>query len=327
MKRDPPNPMITVEKAAKGYKVLPRDVLEWIEAGKIQAVKQNDDSYLIPLEEYQRFGRSLPKELREKVGQYLWEAMESTEPMVRADLRDTIKQNIQFVLNRAEQAVSLLEELHKKYEPRVDVFNDKRGSTACFIIFARIISMLYSIIALLRSGVPAESFILFRPLHEAVLLAEYFMFSEADNENQNEIKKWFENDQSPSASKVREYHSKKFGMPIDSLRQLHKGYSKPIHHTYKVIMESYRGYSMSGFLGNYQKRLGFDYHQSSIMMDIVDLIGLFEELLLEALLGFYKCFSLGIPPLSDEESKKLKKEIDFYGTDPITRVKSIFGRK
>jgi hypothetical protein len=30
---DPPNPMITVEKAAKGYKVLPRDVLEWIEAG------------------------------------------------------------------------------------------------------------------------------------------------------------------------------------------------------------------------------------------------------------------------------------------------------
>lgn len=51
MEKEPPKPMITVEKAAKGYKVLPRDVLEWIEAGKIQAVKQKDNTYLIPLED------------------------------------------------------------------------------------------------------------------------------------------------------------------------------------------------------------------------------------------------------------------------------------
>lgn len=326
MEKEPPKPMITVEKAAKGYKVLPSDVLEWIEAGKIQAVKQKDNTYLIPLEEYQRFGRSLPKELRDRLGKYLWEAMESMEPMVRAEVRDTIKQNIQYVLERAERAVNFVEELHRKYEPGFDVINDKRGCTACFIIFTRIISMLYSIIALLRSGIPAESFILFRPLHEAVLLAEYFMVSEVEKENQNEIKEWFENEKSPAARKVREYLSKKFGISIDILRKLHDGYSKPIHHTYKAIMESYRGYSMTGFLGNYEKRLGFDYHQSSIMRDIVDLLRLFEALLFEALLGFYRCFS-SVIPLSDEELKKLEDEIDFYSTDPITRIKSIFGRK
>ncbi len=316
---------ITPEEAAARLMVLPADILNWIKEGKLKGIKQEDGKYLIPLEDYQKFGRSFPKELRDKIGEYLWTSLEAIRPLVQEDVSSRFRQNSQFVLDRDEQAVQLLEKLHRKYEPNIDIFGDKRGAVACFIVYARVISLLYSIINLLRSGIPTASFILFRPLWEAILLAEYFMFSDVDNENQKEIRRWFESDESPSASEVRDYLSKKLNMPIDTMKKLHRGYSKPVHHTYRAIMESYRGYSMSGFLGHHTKRLGFDYHQSSIMRDIISLVSAFEALLLFALQGFYICFSTSLP-LTDEESQLIKAEIDFYSLDSLKRLDIIFGR-
>lgn len=317
---------ITLEEAATRLKVLPSDILKWVNEGKLKGIKKEDGKYLIPLEDYQNFGRSFPKELRDKIGEYLWRSLEVIRPLVQEDVSGRFRLNSQFVLDRAEQAVQLLEKLHRKYEPNIDIFNDKRGAVACFIVYARVISLLYSIINLLRSGIPAESFILFRPLWEAILLAEYCMFSDANNENQREIRRYFEKDESPSASEVRDYLSQKLNISIDTMRKLHKGYSKPVHHTYRAIMESYRGISMSGFLGDHTKRLGFDYHQSSIMRDIITLISAFEALLLPALQGFYICFSTTLP-LTDEESQLIKAEIDFYSLNSLKRLNIIFGKE
>jgi len=305
--------------------VLPSDILNWINEGKLKGIKQEDGKYLIALEDYQKFGSSFPKELRDKMGEYLWKSLEKIRPLVQEKVSSRFRHNSKFVLDRTERPVQLLEQLHKKYEPNINIFNDKRGATACFIIYARVISLLYSMIKLLRSGVPAESFILFRPLWEAILLAEYFMFSDANNENQKEIRRWFEKEESPSASKVRNYLSKRLNMPINTMRILHKVYSKPVHHTYGVIMDSYRAISMSGFLGDHTKRRGFDYHQSSIMRDIISLISAFETLLLPALQGFYICFSTGLS-LTDEESQLIKTEIDFYSLDSLKRLDIIFGK-
>ncbi len=316
---------ITPQEAAIRLMVLPSDIINWINEGKFRGIKQEDGKYLIALEDYQKFGSSFPKELRDKMGEYLWKSVEKIRPFIQEKVTSRFKHNSKFVLDRAEQAVQLLEKLHKKYEPNIDIFNDKRGATACFIIYARVTSLLYSIIKLLRSNVPAESFILLRPLWEAILLAEYFMFSDTNNENQRQIRRWFEKDESPSASEVRDYLSKILNIPIDTMRKLHRESSKPIHHTYRVIMESYRGISMSGFLGDHTKRLGFDYRQSSIMRDIISLVGAFEGILLHALQGFNMCFSTTLP-LAGDESRLVKAEIDFYSLERPKRLDIIFSK-
>lgn len=314
---------MSVAQVAIGLKVMPDDIIKWISEGKIKAEKTND-TYQVSIEEYQRYGSSFPVELRHKLGEYLWKTQLELGPSIQKEVSERFRSNSQHVLDRDECAVKILETIHKRYEPHVEVFKDKRGSVAAFILYARVISLLYSIILLLRSGIPSESFILFRPLWEAALLAEYFMISEANNENKKQIRRWFEKDETPTAGEVRYYLAEKSGLPIKMLQELNNSYSKPIHHAYNVIMESYRGVSMNGFLGEFSQRQGFDYHQSRIMRDIVSLITAFENLLLSCLQGFYMCFSSSC---TEEENVSLKTEIDFYSQEPSVRLERIFAKR
>lgn len=80
---------------------------------------------------------------------------------------------------------------------------------------------------------------------------------------------------------------------------------------------------MNGFWGNYSKRLGFDYHQSSIMRDVIELISAFEELLLSAIRSFHICFSSTIP-LSEDKVKLVKEQMKFYDKDFLERLNIIF---
>jgi hypothetical protein len=311
---------LSVEDAAKGLKIMPIDILKWVSEGKMKAIKF-DDTYRIPVEEYQRYGKTMPEELRIKIGEYLWKSQMNIMPSIQKDVNEHFSRNSQYVLDRDIKAVSILERIHKKYELSFDIFEDKRGSVAAFIIYARVISLLYSIIALLRGGIPAESFILYRPLWEAILLSEYFYLSEVNNQNVKNIRKWFEKDITPSAGEIRYYLAEKLDLPLEKLQELNHSYSKPIHHTYNSIMESYRRVSMSGFLGEHRQRLGFDYHQSTMMRDIITLISSFENILLSALHGFLICFSY---ICTEEEIQTLKNEIDFFSQDSIIRLDKIF---
>lgn len=311
---------LSVEDVAKHLKVMPVDILNWISEGKIKAIKI-DDVYRIPISEYQRYGKSMPEELRLKIGEYLWKSQMDIMPSIQKEVRYSFSKNSQYVLDRDATTVNILEGIHKKYDLSFDIFEDKRGSVAAYIIYARVISLLYSIIGLLRGGIPAESFILFRPLWEAIMLSEYFYLSEINNQNKSNIRRWFEKDITPSAGDIRYYISEKLDLPIETLKELNHSYSKPIHHTYNTIMESYRGVSMTGFLGEHKQRLGFDYHQSTIMRDIITLITAFENLLLSALHGFIICFS---NICTEEEIQTLKNEINFYSQDPLIRLDKVF---
>ena len=313
---------LSINEVASGLKVMPEDIMKWIIEGEIEANKIND-TYQVSLKEYERYGKSFPTELRHKIGKYLWKSQLVVGPIIQKEVSERFRANSQLILDKDENAVKILENIHKKYEPQVEIFNDKRGSVASFIIYARIISLLYSIILLLRSGIPSESFILFRPLWEAILLAEYFMLSEANDENNKQIRRWFDKNETPKAGEVRYYFAEKLGLSVKMLQELNNGYSKPIH-PYNVIIESYRGVSMSGFLGEYNQRQGFDYHQSSVMRDIVTLITAFENLLLSSLQGFYICFSNSF---TEEEVICLKNEIDFYNQDTLIRLDIIFKKK
>lgn len=153
----------------------------------------------------------------------MWESHIKIMPSVQKEVSERFKDNSQIVLDKAEGVVKFLEEVHRRIEPSIDIYNDKRGSVAAFILHARVISLLYSIIHLLRSGIPSESFILFRPLWEAILLSKYFILSEINGDNIKEVREWFEKNQSPSAGAVRFYYSEKLNFPIDSLKDLNNG--------------------------------------------------------------------------------------------------------
>ena len=123
---------------------------------------------------------------------------------------------------------------------------------------------------------------------------------------------------------VRAYLSKKLGHPEEILAKVYEAYSRALHYTYRSIMESYRKISMSGFGEKKSEQLGFDYHKSSHMRDVVEITRAFEEILLGALLAFKICFS-GTLSLTDDELKRLDAEIEFYQRPSLERLDAILG--
>ena len=318
MSKNERNSDFTANEAALRLNVRPSDIVEWIKRGKIKAYKSDKGDYIIKLNDLVEFARPMPEELRLKLGEYYFAYTLNKLPEVQQEVNERFKFSTDIILDRAKLAVQLLESLHKKYEKQIDIFNKKNGAVASFIVYARVISLLYSLINLLRSSIAAESLILFRPLWEAILLAQYFSMSMASNENQGVIRRWFDNEKSPNASDVRYYISKKMNKPVDNMRDLHNQFSKPVHHSYKAIMQSYRTYQMSGFLGEHRERFGFDYHKSSLMRDIVTLLFAFEPLLLNSLGTFKFCFSEFLQ-LDENDQKSLESEINFYRMDSEKR--------
>jgi hypothetical protein len=314
---------LSVDQVAQGLKVSTQDILELIQAGKIKTAKNSDGDFQVSLHDYQEYGSSMPPELMSKISQKMFDGMLAAKTSIQPEIKARFAKNNAIVLDRLEQSVLFLEALHRKYEPGIDIVNKKTGGVAAFVLYARIISLLHSIITLLRKGVPTEAMILFRPLWEAILMAEYFTVSDERNENPEVIQKWFEENESPWAKDVRDYVSKHCNLPLDTLKKLYNGYSKPVHHTYQSIMESYRGMTMSGFGTSQSHREGFDYHGSSIMRDVVEIAQSFEKLLESALIHFQKCFSFGLK-LDGEEKANLVTELEFYQMNDLNRLQLIF---
>lgn len=309
---------LSIEDVARRLMVRPSDVVSWINQEKLRSVEDENGSQCIDETEYARFGSSFPKEYRETLGQYLWNSLDEIQEKVHSDVNKRFNASNEKFLKNDEKSIAILEELHRKYEHQIDVFQRKDGYTAAFILYARIISLEYAMINMLRAN-QLEAFLLFRLLWEAILLAEYFALSEHFGDNSRCIRRWFFNDESPGAGEVRHYLSRKMNLSIERLKKLHNLYSKPVHHTYHSIMEFYRGYSMSGFLGKHSKRLGFDYKKSSTTKDILELLLLFEELIQASLQGFYICFAYTIP-LNTEEKNSLLSLVEFYDLDVSART-------
>ena len=316
---------LSVDDVARLLRVTPADVQEWVLKGRLSGVKGSWLNAMIPVSEYQKFGSSLPPELRRKMGEYLWRTLVATRPAIQEEINERFRANISVVLNRIEKSVRILEKSHSEHEPGVDIISARDGWTAAFIVHARVISLLFGAIGLLRSSIPAETAVLFRPLWEAMLLADYFVLSGRDNENAGAISQWFEGKAPPKAGRVRSYIVKKMpALPIATLNTLAALYSEHIHHTYESVMASYRGFGISGFLGTHTLRLGFDYRESTDMRDIVDFVAALEQLLMAGLQHFLFCFGQVSSILNREEQEVLRAEIRFYSLDELTRLGAIF---
>lgn len=318
MQEDDADQLISLAEAAERLKVSEAHVDKLVSEGLL-VIEVVAATRSVRIDSLQRLVRTMPPSLWQKIAAHSWAIVQEILPGVTDEVRQRFSQNLGPMLDRAEQTVQLLEQLHSKYERGIDVFEDHRGAVAAFIIYAREISLLYSMIALLRSAVPAEALLLGRPIWEAALLARYFYESDCRNENPGDVKTWFEKDRSPAPADVRNYLAKTLAWPIESLRQMYNLYSKPIHLTYEVIMGSYRTISQSGAGGNFVKRMGFDYHKSSIMRDVVELYFVLEQLLLTALTHFLKMFP-NVLPMTEAEILRLQEEVAFFRQDTSARI-------
>lgn len=314
---------VTLADAARRLMVTETDIEDLSKEGLL-TITTIDETPHVNLEDIKVLVKTMPQSLRDKMGSLSWSLGTGSLEDIAAEVNARFVKNLAPLLDRAERTVQLMQRVHSEHEPGIDIFADRRGSVAAFILIARIISLLYSALALLRSAVPAETMLLFRPIWEAGLLVRYFTASEKRKENAAEIRRWFEKEKSPQPSLVRDYISKHIGIPVEDLRASYNAYSKAVHLTYQAVMESYRTVSMSGFLGDRTKRLGFDYHKASMMRDIVSLYLVFEQLLLNALMNFKAPFVL-VGPLKEVDLRALDAEIDFYSQDFQNRVNSEIG--
>jgi hypothetical protein len=312
---------VGVDEAALRLLVVAEDIKKLAEEGFL-TLESIDGVEQVTLASIQELLKSMPPSLLEKMGNLAWTIAEELRPQVSNEVNDRFTKNLKPLLDRAEQTIQLLERIHAQHEPSIDVLQDRRGSVAAFIILARVVSLLYSALALLRSSVPSEALLLLRTIWEGGLLVRYFAISEKRNENAGAIRHWFEKDESPAPKVVRGYISEHLGIPLESLRESYRTFSKPVHLTYQAVMDSYRVVSMDGMLGTRMKRLGFDYHKSRVMRDVVSLYFAFEQILLNALMHFRAPFAI-LSPLSEPDEAALTAEIDFYRQDFRSRLASV----
>lgn len=304
---------LTVDEAASKLQVTSRHILQWIKEKKFRVKNINSSTLLIDAESFWEFGRKMPPEWREAFGEIMMEGLKSVFPRVQQDVNEGFRRGIRLQLTKVKEIIAFLQKLHSKYEKDFDLLEDKSGKIASIITYARVIALLNSIVEDIEKENYTAATITFRPLFEAIYLTEYFSLATDDQAEQPRIKAWFTKNAVIMNKDIRGFLVTKFKSMVPEfdgdeyrklLEQLFEMYSKPIHHTYRSIVETYKGYSIDGFVGKHSHRIGFDYSNATNMRDFVPVFILLESLTSNALQAFIVSF--GFFNMTDEERSKLR---------------------
>lgn len=139
-----------------------------------------------------------------------------------------------------EKIISDVTNIHFINLKRLDLFVDETPVVAAYTLFAKSLNLLNMICLNLKYGY-LNCLMLFRPLDEAVLLAEYFMLSKDLESGKKDLTKWFRENRSPSVKILRErfnqFSKQNLSLPFYQvfeglLNQLHDKQSKSIHNTF-----------------------------------------------------------------------------------------------
>lgn len=153
-----------------------------------------------------------------------------------------------------------------------------------------------------------DSKILFRPIDEAVMLAEYFIISQDTDIGKKHLKEWFRENRSPSNVICREtisnYMQKILPDFYDTykknLSEVYSIKSKSIHHSLNSILETYNVTIEKDNI----KQVGFDFGKCTYTSKILETIEFFQSSIWTAFQGFFICFNSSMP-LTKEDSDLL----------------------
>ena len=216
---------------------------------------------------------------------------------------------IATLIAQYREYIETLEEIYKTYHDQVGPLHSESASSAAYILYAKVIRLLNMACLCLEHHF-WDALILFRPIDEAVELAQYFILTEGSPQGLEHLRRWFRENHSPKNEKCR----KVIGEYMDSvvppkpgqklfkevMKELHYKKSKAIHYTHHDIMETYRAKIDNGLLTG----LGFDYGSCSYPRKMLEVTELFQSSIWTAVQGFLMCFKDRLP-LSQEHVERL----------------------
>lgn len=159
-----------------------------------------------------------------------------------------------ILIESYQRIISELVNIHVKYIEKIDLLIEETPLTASYLLFAKSLNLLNMICLNLKQGY-LNCLMLFRPLDEAVLLAEYFVLSKETESGKKDLLKWFRENKSPSVKIIRERFNKFSEQNLPSsfyqifqglLNQLHDKQSKSIHNTFADLRSLFEIDSVKG---------------------------------------------------------------------------------
>lgn len=195
-----------------------------------------------------------------------------------------------------------LQNLHHNYLSFVDINYSEDGLTAAYILFYKVISLLYLVCDCIKIGYWFSGSFL-REIDETLDVAHYFTIAENTDAGQNHLKKWFRLNKAPKHKLCREAISKWQSSHSEAdyrslMNELYDKKSKWIHPTLNSIRELMIFEESDGKLITKD----YDYKSCGYERKLIEFTHFFRSSIWSSYQGFMFCFHDKMP-LEDADKK------------------------
>lgn len=302
-----PEKLISLDDAMYIRRVLPTRMEQWQKEGRV-TVQQTRDGEQAVRESALKALANGPDALEAALEGFAFD-LRKRETDESSGRNDTFVSQIALRIKQYRGYIGTLEEIHKAYHDQLDPLRGESALTAAYILYTKVIRIMRMACLCLEHHF-WDAVILFRPIDEAVELAQYFILTESSPHGPEQLRRWFRENHSPKNEECRTVIGEFMDSQVqpqpgqkpfkEVMKELHYKKSKAIHHTHHDIMETYRAKIDNGML----KGSGFDYGPCSNPRKILEVTELFQSSIWTAVQGFVVCFK-GRLPFSHEHLERL----------------------
>lgn len=170
---------------------------------------------------------------------------------------------LENVLKRSEEAITLLEDIHRKHAPKQSIYTEQDAFHAVMILYSKVIRVLRMTLILLRNTV-WETTAVWRMITEACLLSEYFTYLENNGKDTTPMQRWYRLNYTPSISDViRILYEELKDTPLKDMmhemRRMYYNEGMTLHCTVHDLLEMYISKTEGGRGERMLYPVGFDY--------------------------------------------------------------------
>lgn len=222
--------------------ISPKTAHDWVKDGKIRLIK-TDRGDAMSVESYNRLLFS--DEVKEAFIKGLFYEADKIAYDRLEKQKNFLKKKCRYELDSCNEFINKLKKIHLKYIKNFDVIRDETPECLAYLIFAKVINILILISNLMKNG-STGCMILYRPLNESLMLAQYFLIMKNEPKGKKQLKEWFRKDKFPSPKDLKtecEKYQLELNKDIDKnvfegkLRELYKEGSKSVHTFFKDLIK------------------------------------------------------------------------------------------
>lgn len=264
-----------------------------------ETIKKEDYDNLIKSDNFKKYHKETSKY---EIARYYNDQSEK--------IKEYFEKNINSELEIIKKYLGDLENNHNKIIEKFDLVNDETAESAAYLLFVKTFCMFRTIIVCLENKLLCAN-VYFRPLNEAINLANFFLLTK-DTEKGNKILfEWFRDNKTPYTktivSTLKEFTEKHTDENIASfyssmLFQLSQATSTIIHNSYN---DTKKHFIFKSDQDNISIK-SIEYERSSNLREILTYAYYLDSLLLSIYLSYITCYGL----LISDVDKEVLKDID-----------------